>query len=135
MKTAHSVATAALLVLLVGCGGAAEEVGTSDDSAESIERVDSSDALDQMVVAFEGSWSRPEIENRLAKAMQLYDLPVTEENRSRAGSALVVMRRENGVTEMEILEHMICSHVDGVDVSFSDMTAISAIAVANGDSC
>lgn len=58
-----------------------------------------------------------------------------KENRSRAGSALVVMRRENGVAEMEILEHMICSYVDGVDISFPDMTAISAIAVASGDGC
>jgi len=69
-----------------------------------------SDPLDQMVIAFQGGHSRAEIQSRLDKAMQLYGLAITPENYSRAGSALVTLRKEVGPSEMEILSYMIRSH-------------------------
>jgi hypothetical protein len=86
-----------------------------------------------MVIAFQGGHSRAEIQSRLDKAMQLYGLAITPENYSRAGSALVTLRKEVGPSEMEILSYMIRSHVPGVAIGFPEMAAISAVALASGD--
>lgn len=93
------------------------------------------DPLDDMVIAFEGSWSRSQIQTRLDLALRLYGREITDENRSRAGSVLVVMRQQYGVPEMAILEHMICSHVGDMKISFPDMAALSTVSVKNGDHC
>lgn len=93
------------------------------------------DPLDQMVIAFDGSWSRNEIQVRLDRALVQYGASTTDQDRSRGGSALVALRQEYGVPEMEILDHMNCSYVEGVDISFPDMAGISAVAVINGDGC
>ena len=94
--------------------------------------VDSS-ALDQASVAFNGNPSPLTIKEKLDQAFRLYNTPISEENYSRAGSTLVALRRENGTDEMKILEHMIRSHVPGVNVTFPEAAALSSVALKVGD--
>lgn len=94
-----------------------------------------SDPLDQMVIAFEGNFTREQIQTTVDHALQLYGLPATDENRSRAGSTLVALRKEGGVWEMVILEFMICSYVDGVNLSFPEAAAIASAFLISGDRC
>lgn len=85
-----------------------------------------SDPLSQMEIAFEGNFSQSQIKARLDRAMQLYNFPITNENYSRAGSSLVALRKQFGPREMDILSHMIRSHVPGANLSFPDAAGVSA---------
>ncbi|MFH1798002.1 MAG: hypothetical protein ABH844_01475 [Candidatus Omnitrophota bacterium] len=87
----------------------------------------------QMEIAFEGNYSKLQIRKRLNKAMELYNLPKTEENYSRAGSALVTLRKEFGPSEMEILSYMIRSHVPGIKMDFPSAAGIAAAFLSAGD--
>ena len=86
-----------------------------------------------MEMAFEGNYTREQIKPVLDHAMRFYGLSITEENYSRAASALIVMRREHGVNEMDILSYVIRSHVPGVNLTFPNAVAISAVFLAAGD--
>ena len=90
-------------------------------------------ALQNMEVAFVGNWSASEIQPVLDRAMLLYGVLPTEENYSRAASALIVLQKEYGPTEMEILDYMIRSHVPGVNLTFPEAAAFSVIFLAAGD--
>ena len=70
-------------------------------------------ALEQMEVAFIGNPRQAEIRAILDRALALYNTPISEENYSRAGSALVALRQKLGPSEMDILDYMIRSHVPG----------------------
>jgi len=63
-------------------------------------------ALEQMEIAFVGDFSYNEIKNRIDEVMQQYGLSMTNENYSRFGSALVGVRKETEVSEMDILTCM-----------------------------
>ncbi|MCH8872128.1 hypothetical protein IH824_05035 [candidate division KSB1 bacterium] len=82
--------------------------------------------LEQMMVVCEVGYTKEQIKRRLDKTMRLYGVAITEENYSRAGSALVALRKETGAKEMAVLDHMIRSHVPGLDFSFPDQAALSA---------
>lgn len=88
----------ALLALLAttACGGG--------QAVEADEPPD--DPIEQMVLAFQGSPTETEIREALENAMNATDLPLTDENYSRAGSVVVSFRKEYGIKEMEILECM-----------------------------
>jgi hypothetical protein len=43
------------------------------------------------------------------------------------------MRKENGVSEMQILDYMIRSHVPGMKIAFPEAAAISAVFLKAGD--
>ena len=88
--------------------------------------------LDQMAIAFEGNYSRSAIKARIDEAMRLYGLELTRDNYSRAGSVLVSLRKEFGPDEIDILDHMIRSHVEGVNIDFPSMAALSVSALAIG---
>ena len=90
-------------------------------------------AIQQMEVAFIGTPRQSVIKARLDEAMRLYGTPITEENYSRAGSALVTLRQEFGPSEMDILDYMIRSYVAGVNIDFPGMAGLSAAALAAGD--
>ncbi len=109
---------------------AASPAPTASASGSNDPRVD---ALGMMEVAFVGNHSRSEIKRTLDEAMNLFGLPVTEINYRRAGSVLVVLRKEAGPSEMHILSHMIRSHVPGVNLNFSDAAALSATFITFGD--
>lgn len=89
--------------------------------------------LEQMEIAFEGNCSKQQIQERLDKAMKLYNLPRTKENYSRAGSALVTLRKEFGPSEMELLSYMIRSHVPGIKIDFPTAAGFAAAFLSAGD--
>ncbi len=92
-------------------------------------------ALEIMEVVFNGNYSLPKIKEQVDKAMQLYGLELTEDNYNRVASVLVKLRQEYSVDEMDILNYMICSHINGVSMTFPDMAAISVVALTSGDRC
>lgn len=59
--------------------------------------------VEMMEVVFVGDYSQQEIQTQLDTVLQLYGLPVTEENYSRLGSVVVSLEEEMGVPEMDIL--------------------------------
>ncbi|MBU2104630.1 MAG: hypothetical protein KKF67_02565 [Nanoarchaeota archaeon] len=63
-------------------------------------------AIEMMEVAFIGGYSQGEIKTLIDATMQLNSLPITEENYQRLGSVLVTLRKEIGVSEMDILTCM-----------------------------
>ena len=86
------------------------------------------DALGQMEIAFEGNPSQEEIKADLDKALRLYELRATEENYSRAGSALVGLRKEFGVPEMQMLRYAIRLQLDtpGVNLDLPSALGLAA---------
>lgn len=70
-------------------------------------------AIDMMHVAFVGRHSASEIEARMRRAAAAFDLPATDQNFSRMGSALVALRKESRVPEMELLR---CARAMGDEV-------------------
>ena len=91
------------------------------------------DPLDQMVIAFNDSYSRTQIKEQLDRAIELCNLSRTQENYSRAGSALVALRKETGQKEMDILDYMIRSHVPGVIMDFPSAAGLAASFLSSGD--
>jgi hypothetical protein len=89
-----------LPALLVGCSS--EGVG-SRESPSQREAVEELDPLDQASVAFIGNPSRRSIKTAMDIAFAATGTPTTDENYSRAGSALVTFRKKSGGTEMETL--------------------------------
>lgn len=143
MKKALKIGGIVLVVLIV-ISIFGNMIGSDDNNPEQTaeteasqvkEAVESMDALDQMEVAFIGNPSKSDIKEKLDVAFGLYDTEITEENYSRAGSTLIALRQESktGVTEMEILDYMIRSHVEDVNMSFPDMAGISFSALETGD--
>lgn len=147
LKKIKAAAALSYIILLSGCAPSSGNRNGNHGSALGNRGVSSShppltpapttpakmDALGQMEVAFEGDYTRDQIKQRLQKAMQLYNVPITEENYSRAGSTLVALRKQNGIREMAILDHMIRSHVRGVNIDFPRAAGLSAAAVKIGD--
>ena len=88
--------------------------------------------LDKMAVVFEGNYSKEQIRARLDRAMELYGLPNSSENYSRAASTLVTLRKEIGPREMDILDYMIRSYVPGIAIDFPKAAALAAWALASG---
>ena len=69
--------------------------------------------IDMMHVAFVGRHSASEIEAQLRRAAVAFDLPASDQSFSRMGSALVVLRKESRVPEMELLR---CARAMGEEV-------------------
>jgi hypothetical protein len=130
MRTRSILLATVLSALVLGCEPA-NQVPTEDRAISLPGFPDN--ALDQAVLAFVGHPTRTEIKSRLDVALRLYGLQSIEENYSRAGSALVVLRKQNGTPEMAILDYMIRSHVEGVNLSFPDAAAIASVMLATGD--
>tara|TARA_R110000868_G_scaffold73791_2_gene213642 strand:+ start:17325 stop:17888 length:564 start_codon:yes stop_codon:yes gene_type:complete len=82
-------------------------------------------ALGQMEQAFEGRLSQRDIKYRLDKALIAFGEPINDDTYRRAGSALVVMRKDTGVPEMDILRCIVASNA-GQYGSFADMAAVCA---------
>ena len=87
-------------------------------------------ALQQMVRAFEGNLSQSDIKFYLDKALVAFGEKINEDTYRRAGSALVVMRKDTGVPEMDILRCITASNARPYG-SFSDMAAVCATILAN----
>ena len=130
MRTLQIIPITVLSILLLGCDS--NEQPRATDQPTPVPGVPT-DPLDQAVLAFVGNSTRAEIKSRLDVALRLYGLQPTEENYSRAGSVLVGLRKQNGTPEMAILDYMIRSHVEGVNLSFPGAAAIASVMLATGD--
>jgi len=122
---------------LVGCGTTTVQNDTEEnlpavsDSEEN--PVDAMTALEQMEIAFEGGHAEEQIKPKMDEAMKLYGLSISEENYSRAGSALVGLRKEYGTEEMDILDYMIRSYVPDVNLDFAEAAAFASVFLLTGD--
>lgn len=130
MRSLRIIHVMTLLVLLLAC--------ESGEQSRATDHLTPSPGfpthpLDQAVLAFTGNPTRTEIKPRMDVALQLYGLQATEENYGRAGSVLVTLRQQNGTPEMAILDYMIRSHVEGVNLSFPEAAAIASVMLATGD--
>jgi len=70
----------------------------------------------------------PEIKEKMDAVLTFYKLPLTGDNYLRAGNTLASLRKASnkGVTEMDIVTHMIISDTGWQGVSFDDQAGISA---------
>ena len=98
-----------LLFILIGIfSGGDNSPTTNTQPNQNIESnsVLKSSAIEMMEVAFIGEYSQGEIKTLIDATMQINSLPITEENYQRLGSVLVTLRKETGVSEMDILTCM-----------------------------
>lgn len=97
-----------LLFILIGLSSGGDNSSTSYTKSTSDTKtiVEKMTALEQMEIAFIGGFSYNEIKERMDLVMQQYGLSITNENYSRFGSVLVTLRKETGVSEMDILTCM-----------------------------
>ena len=118
-----------LYVSMFGCGNPQESI----EGGEGTNPVSEMTALQQMEIAFEGGYTLEQIKPVMDKALQTYGLPINEANYSRAASTLIVLRKEYGTKEMDILDYMIRSYVPGVTIQFPEAAAVSSAFLAAGD--
>jgi hypothetical protein len=136
MKKAAFIVGAALLVCGLTCVGSAffgirstqlREAREASEPQRAPTPNTPKSALDRMEVAFEGHHSREAIKARMDRALRLYGLPITDENYSRAASVLIVLGDKNNVSEMELLDRIIRSHVPGSPLTFQEAAAFAAV--------
>lgn len=91
-------------------------------------------ALAQMEIAFEGSPQQATLQSALDKAFAAVNMTETEDNLSRAGSTLVAMRKEYGISEMDILACMPYRAEDprAPAVNFPNVAAVCVTDLASG---
>ena len=90
-------------------------------------------ALQQMTIAFDGNYSEKDIKDKITEAMVLYNMPITEENYSRAGSVLVALRQQEGIEEMLILDYMINKlYAPDINLTFPGAAALSVTILKTG---
>ncbi len=71
-------------------------------------------------IAFVGSHSKARIKSKLEKVMRLYQTPITIKNYNGSASSLVALRKNSGISEMNILNKMIIMYVEGSSLSFAE---------------
>ncbi len=71
------------------------------------------DPVAQMSLEFDGNPPMEQIREKLDKALMMYGLEANNQNRSNAGRTLVALRKEQGHSEMAILEKMLSSPAEG----------------------
>jgi hypothetical protein len=88
-----------------------------------------------MVVSFNGSPSKTEIQEALDNALKATDTAITEENYSRAGSVLVSFRKEYGINEMDILRCIPTKVTDPrvPEVNFPNVAAVCNASLVSGE--
>ena len=86
-----------------------------------------------MEIAFIGNPPPRDVKPQLDKVLTLYGLDISEENYSRAGSVLVVLRQQyyddQGCivcTEMRILDETIASGGEAIGLAFPEAAAFAA---------
>lgn len=104
---------------------------SSPDTAH--EAVSNMTALQQMTIAFDGNYSEKEIKDKITEAMVLYNVPITEENYSRAGSTLVALKQQHGIEEMLILDYMIKKlYTPNIKMTFPEAAGWSVTVLKTG---
>ncbi len=97
-----------LLFILIGLfsGGDNNSTNYTKSTSDTKTAVEKITALEQMEIAFVDGYSYNEIKEHIDFVMQQYGLSKTNENYSRFGSALVTLRKDYGISEMDILTCM-----------------------------
>lgn len=90
-------------------------------------------ALQQIAITFDGDYSEKEIKDKITEAMVLYNVPITEENYSRAGSTLIALKNDSKIEEMLILDYMINKlYTPSIKMTFPEASAWSVTALKTG---
>lgn len=103
-KTKWIVGLTLFFVFIIIVSLTSEGTPSSETAHEAVSNMT---ALQQITLAFDGNYSEKEIKDKITEAMVLYNVPITEENYKRAGNVLVVLRQQQGIEEMLILDYMI----------------------------
>lgn len=130
MNTWGTAAVAVIaLMTLGGCSSDSEPEAETTTAAEA-----PSDPLDQMLISFNGSPSKIEIQQAMDDALNATDTAISDDMYSRAGSVLVSFREEYGVDEMEILDCMPTATTDPrlPEVTFPNVAAVCVTDIAEG---
>jgi len=107
------------LAFLLACSGSADDLHP----------------LDQMSISFDGSPSRSQVQAALDPVMEAYGLELTEENYSRAGSTLVVLKQELGIPELEVLRCMSRRRARWRSRGFAEGAGLSAYTLQEAGAC
>lgn len=93
-----------------------------------------SDALDQMLISFNGDPSKTEIKQAVDNALNATDTVISDANYSRAGSVLVTFRKEYGIDEMDVLECIPKTTRDArvPELSFPNVAAVCVTDLVSG---
>ena len=108
---------AILLALAAGCGGSEpkkEEPKTGGAIAAMAKMGNlATDPFAQMSFEFEGNPAKEEIGEKVDKVLAMYGLEANNANRGTVGRTLVSLRKEQGHSEMSILDKMLASPAEG----------------------
>ena len=111
-------------MIFTSCG-----TGSGDSDSKEVKNAPSkTEALSMLHSVFIGSFSKQEIEENMNAVMTFYKLSIIGENYLRAGNTLASLRKESdkGVTEMDIIMHMIKADSGWEGVSFDEQARKSA---------
>lgn len=109
MKTAHVVLGLGAILVLVG-------ILDNKDGASTPSTPPS--AIEMLHVNFVGNHTKSEIEAEMNRAARVFNLPATDHYFNKMGSALVGMREETHIPEMELLD---CARMMGEEVRGNNM--------------
>ncbi len=109
------------MFVLAGCGGGQEKKAAEPPSAVSgLSKMGAlaTDPFAQMSLTFEGNPLPEEIRARLDPVLTRYGVELNNSNYGLAGKTLTALRKEQGHSEMSILEQML--HADTNGEKFDD---------------
>ncbi|MBN4051449.1 hypothetical protein JYU16_01400 [bacterium AH-315-M05] len=121
-KIAKGIFIIILILIFTSCG-------TDSGDSKEVKNVPSkTEAISMLQSVFIGSFSKQEIEENMNAVMTFYKLSIIGENYLRAGNTLATLRKESdkGVTEMDIIIHMIKTDSGWEGVSFDEQAKKSA---------
>ncbi|MBN4051450.1 hypothetical protein JYU16_01405 [bacterium AH-315-M05] len=111
-----------LILIITSCG-------TNNDTSDSGKKrsPSKSEAIEMLESVFIGSFSQREIQEKMDAVMTLYKLPLNGENYLKTGNTLTSLRKSSkkGVSEMDIITHMIIASTGWQGVSFDEQAGIS----------
>ena len=112
-----------LILFFTSCGGSGDSKSKKAKNSPS-----KKEAYAMLESVFIGTVSQQEIKEKMDAVMTFYKLPLTGDNYLRAGNTLASLRKASnkGVTEMDIVTHMIIADTGWQGVSFDDQAGISA---------
>jgi hypothetical protein len=128
-KTARFLIFPIVLMLAVSCSGskpepapAASQPQAGPGMVATMAKMGNlaTDPIAQMSFEFDGNPPKEQIGPKVDKVLAMYGLEANNENRSNAGRVLVALRKEQGHSEMSILEKMLNSPAEG---KFEDAAA------------
>lgn len=125
-----AVVIAAIVVIWIFYGGGDGDAANKS-SRSTTTPVQQMDALDQAVETFVGNYKRAQIKEGLDIAIQKYEYGyLSADNYSTICHMLTLCRKQNGIPEMEILDHVIESHVEGEKLGLYTQISVSEMALA-----